>query len=257
MSVKVRMIKGGLGEITQYYKKGVHDGIDIVNKNYTLGTIVAHSDGTVVATRSDCKGFEQGTYGNYVKIKHDNGYYSLYAHGAYNTLKVKVGDKVSKNQILFEMGNTGYSFGGHVHFEIRDTSDVRIDPTPYINNDLPHAEPSSELKVGDMVTINGVYASSESDQKLRPLITKGTITRIIKGAKNPYLLDNGNIGWINDSCIVSSTKNNSVVYVVKAGDTLSSIAARYNTTWQHIYEKNVAVIGGNPNLIQIGIKLNI
>lgn len=35
------------------------------------------------------------------------------------------------------MGNTGYSFGGHVHFEIRNENDVKIDPTNYIDKDLP------------------------------------------------------------------------------------------------------------------------
>ena len=60
--------------------------------------------------------------------------------------------------------------------------------------------------VGDTVTINGVYVSSTSTNKLTPAKTKGTITRIVKGARNPYLLDNGNIGWVNDSCIVSNNQ---------------------------------------------------
>ena len=34
------------------------------------------------------------------------------------------------------------------------------------------------------------------------MIKSGTITKIIEGAKNPYLLDNGNIGWVNDDVIV-------------------------------------------------------
>lgn len=60
-----------------------------------------------------------------------------------------------------------------------------------------------KYKVGDVVNITGVYVSSTSNNKLRPAITKGTITRIIVGARNPYLLDNGNIGWVNDECIAS------------------------------------------------------
>lgn len=62
-----------------------------------------------------------------------------------------------------------------------------------------------KYKVGDVVTINGVYVSSTSTEKLKPKITKGTITRVISGARNPYLLDNGNIGWVNDECIVNTT----------------------------------------------------
>lgn len=63
---------------------------------------------------------------------------------------------------------------------------------------------SLKYKVGDVVNITGVYVSSTSNNKLRPAITKGTITKIISGARNPYLLDNGKIGWVNDECIVSN-----------------------------------------------------
>lgn len=62
-----------------------------------------------------------------------------------------------------------------------------------------------KYKVGDVVNINGVYVSSTSTEKLKPKITKGTITKVINGARNPYLLDNGNIGWVNDECIVNTT----------------------------------------------------
>jgi len=61
-----------------------------------------------------------------------------------------------------------------------------------------------KYKEGDVVNITGVYVSSTSNNKLRPAITKGTITKIISGARNPYLLDNGKIGWVNDECIVSN-----------------------------------------------------
>ena len=56
--------------------------------------------------------------------------------------------------------------------------------------------------VGETVTINGVYASSGSSKRLHPAVKTGTITKIVNGAANPYLLNNGNIGWVNDSCIV-------------------------------------------------------
>lgn len=56
--------------------------------------------------------------------------------------------------------------------------------------------------VGETVTINGVYTSSTSTNKLTPAVKTGVITKIVAGAANPYLLNNGNIGWVNDSCIV-------------------------------------------------------
>lgn len=50
---------------------------------------------------------------------------------------------------------------------------------------------------------------------------------------------------------------NEIVYIVKSGDTLSSIASKYNTTWQKIYNDNKNVIGNNPNLIYPNQKLII
>lgn len=116
-------------------------------------------------------------------------------------------------------------------------------PTPVVD----------KRKVGDVVVINGVYVSSDSTNRLVPAITQGTIVRVLTGARNPYLVDN--IGWVNDGCIVGSTTSN--VYVVQAGDTLWKIAQRYNTTSQKIYDDNRAVIGNNPNLIQVGQRLVI
>lgn len=69
----------------------------------------------------------------------------------------------------------------------------------------PEPTPATKYKVGDTVNINGVYTSSTSTEKLKPLVTRGTITKVIAGARNPYLLENGNIGWVNDDCIVGNT----------------------------------------------------
>lgn len=157
--MKCRVLESGMCIITQEYKRGVHDGVDLVNTNkngdHILGWEVAHSDGVVVACRNNCTGFEQGSYGNYVKLRHDDGYYTLYAHMAYNTLKVKVGDRVKKGQVLGYMGNTGYSFGGHLHFEVRTPTDQRIDPTPYLNADLPYYD--EFVKGYDYVTLDDMY----------------------------------------------------------------------------------------------------
>lgn len=203
MSTRCRVLQGGLCEITWNYIPGKHDGIDLVGPNHTLAWEVAHSDGIVVDVKNDCNynTYPKGPviYGNYVKIKHDDGYYTLYAHIKYGTIKVSVGQKVKRGDVLGYMGNTGYSTGGHLHWEVRDPNNKIINPTPYLDANLP-STPSKKYKVGDVVSINGVYKSSTSTEKLTPLVTKGTITKIVD-ARNPYLLDNGNIGWVNDSCI--------------------------------------------------------
>ncbi len=91
--------------------------------------------------------------------------------------------------------------------------------------------------IGDVVSINGVYTSSSSTKKLNPAVKSGMITRIIPGAKNPYLINNGNIGWVNDSCIVSTESsqatniNTNVVPNIAVGSTvtLSANATNYAT----------------------------
>ena len=138
MSLQTRVLQSGLLEITQEYKPGIHNGIDVVNQNYTLGYIVAHSSGIVVACRNNCNGFENGSYGNYVKIKHDNGYYTLYAHMAYNTVQVSVGQRVSKGQVLGYMGNTGVityqAYVGHWLPEVNKCDDTN---DGYAGNNTP------------------------------------------------------------------------------------------------------------------------
>lgn len=73
--------------------------------------------------------------------------------------------------------------------------DYSQEPTP-----VPPAP--TTYNVGDVVEINGVYISSVSENELPPATNQGTITLTIEGARNPYLLDDGNIGWVNDNCIV-------------------------------------------------------
>ena len=46
-------------------------------------------------------------------------------------------------------------------------------------------------------------------------------------------------------------------HTVRAGDTLSGIAARYGTTWQRLYEANRSVIGGDPDVIVPGQRLDV
>jgi LysM repeat protein len=46
-------------------------------------------------------------------------------------------------------------------------------------------------------------------------------------------------------------------YTVREGDTLSGVAARHGTTWQHLYAANKAAIGGDPDVIVPGLRLDI
>lgn len=73
-------------------------------------------------------------------------------------------------------------------------------PAPVNSNSIK----TENHQIGEKVNINGIYKASNSTNKLNPSKSSGTITRIIKGALNPYLLDNG-LGWVNDNCITNGT----------------------------------------------------
>lgn len=146
MSKGSRVLLVHNNKISQAYKpeKNKHLGIDIIGDNGAsnnmgyLDSIIAHSCGTVVAVQTNVTGFKAGSYGNYVKIKHPNGMYTLYAHLKHGSIKVTKGTQVIQGEVIGYMGNTGYSYGSHLHFEVRDKDDKKINPTPYINADLPN-----------------------------------------------------------------------------------------------------------------------
>ncbi len=97
-----------VGYLSQRYWSG-HLGIDIANR--TGVPVRSADDGYVIMAGRDTWG-----YGNQVLIDHGNGYLTRYAH--LNTIKVKAGDSVSKNQVIGTMGSTGRSTGPHLHFEV-------------------------------------------------------------------------------------------------------------------------------------------
>ena len=108
--------------ITAYWGDGRnHKGIDIGAK---MGTpIIASRPGTVVMATYHY------SWGNYVKIKHDDTYHTLSAH--MTRFVVSKGDVVEQGQIIGYIGSTGQSTGPHLHFEIYKNG-TRVDPYPYI-----------------------------------------------------------------------------------------------------------------------------
>ncbi len=136
-----KVLKSYQNEITQHYSfNGVdgHRGVDIVGVGKHLDYIIACDDGVVIMAqsgrRNDTHSQGNETYGNMLKIKHNNGeYYSLYAHMSY--ISVGLNDKVKKGQIIGYMGNSGNANGAHLHFEIFDKNNKRINPINYIEED--------------------------------------------------------------------------------------------------------------------------
>lgn len=148
MSLKCSVLKKGYCEITQGFGgSNNHRGLDLVGKDYTIDDVVSYAAGNVLmAVTGYGNGEGEGVnwrYGNFVKIQHDDGTVCLYAH--LERASVSAGQRVSKGQVLGRMGNSGNSFGGHLHWEFWSKNDYysNIDPSPYLQPKEPIVLPKA------------------------------------------------------------------------------------------------------------------
>lgn len=129
-----RVLKTGNTQVTFTYAEHVKKceagqgwarGVDIVKNYNQCDWITAHTDGKIIKVVDYLDGTNgvlskdgwQTGYGNYVMIEHKNGLVTLYAH--MEKVQVKEGQTVKKGTVIGFMGNTGNSFGAHLHFEVR------------------------------------------------------------------------------------------------------------------------------------------
>ena len=103
-------------------KATMHKGIDFAGVEGT--NVVATAAGIVTWA-----GKRYG-YGQLVEINHGAGLVTRYGHN--KKVQVKIGDVVTKGDIIAQMGNTGRSTGAHVHYEVIRNGQP-VDPLPYIN----------------------------------------------------------------------------------------------------------------------------
>lgn len=108
-----------LHPISKEYR--MHTGIDVETPRRT--PLVAAQTGTVVFAN-----WFAG-YGKAIIIDHGGGYTTLYGH--LDVISVKVGQVVVKGEGIGQTGNTGYSTGPHLHFEVRMNGDY-VDPLTYV-----------------------------------------------------------------------------------------------------------------------------
>lgn len=93
--------------------KQFHPGIDIGCKQ--KDTLIQAAYSGVIYQAGYSK-----TFGNRVWVRNDNGLYAVYAHMKSINSRLKQGDKIEEGEIIGIMGNTGLSFGVHLHFELRE-----------------------------------------------------------------------------------------------------------------------------------------
>lgn len=103
-----------------------HPGIDITAR---VGTpVYATGAGVVVEVARKRTG-----YGSYIEIDHPAaGYKTLYAHLSRFADGVRKGKRVERGDLIGYTGNTGLSVAPHLHYEVHNRKDQRLDPLPFI-----------------------------------------------------------------------------------------------------------------------------
>lgn len=121
-------ISSGYGPRPVYCSNGVcgsgyHRGLDFANG--CGGAIFAAAAGTVTYAGWN------GGYGLYVRISHAGGVSTGYAHAS--SLAVRYGQRVRAGQVVSYAGNTGNSFGCHLHFEVYPSWGGTTDPYAWLS----------------------------------------------------------------------------------------------------------------------------
>lgn len=165
-----------------------------------------------------------GGHGRTVVVRHFNGLETTYAH--LSKIGVKVNDTVTKGQFIGKGGNTGRSFGSHLHLETRYKGQY-IHPEYLFDFNDTNAIRSTDIWITKKWTRPG-YHSARRQSKLALYSTKDEALEAIEAQRK--------------------------IYVVKRGDTLSRISQRNNVSIASICEMNA--IRRNSTL-RIGQKLVI
>lgn len=155
-----KVIESGNHWETCPYKKGEHNGEDLINRTPTTSAtpdwIVAIATGKVYKTGYSSKA------GYYVYIRHNNGYYSCYMHLKKGTVKVTKNQLVAKGQRIGYMGESGNAKGIHLHLAVRPNLKTYVDPYPYL---IGERNFDNIWTVGTYITLKSKYIRTSPEVK--------------------------------------------------------------------------------------------
>lgn len=183
----------------------------------TYGTRLGHHKGVDIASSIDTpifsvddgtvtKSYFSDTYGQVIFIKHSNNLETVYAH--LNKRMVEEGQRVKKGTMIGRMGNTGSSTGVHLHFEVHQ-NEWTFDKENAFN---------PTIVLGDVQIGNTVASEEQAEyvvKQIEPLSTE------------------------NEKETLSMEQAEVTSHIVKAGETLWSIATDYSTTVEGIQNINL------------------
>jgi murein DD-endopeptidase MepM/ murein hydrolase activator NlpD len=178
-----------------YRHRRMHRGVDL---GYPEGTPVAAAwDGIVRISKGTAN---TGGYGNLVVIRHDNGLETYYGH--LSRRLVNPGQMVKAGDIIGLGGNTGRSYGAHLHFEVR-----------YLGNDI---------------NPNRLIDFENFQLKYDTMFVSGYSVSVPNPNPNPNVTPNN----------PPKQSGSPQYYKVKKGDTLGGIAVKFRTTVSKIKKLN-------------------
>ena len=103
-------------------ERDFHAALDIAGMGYN-SPVYSANNGTIIVKEYHY------SYGNYIVVDHNNGYYTLYAHMNRFMDNIDIGSTVARGQQIGYVGSTGYSTGPHIHFEVwKDCRYCQINP---------------------------------------------------------------------------------------------------------------------------------
>jgi hypothetical protein len=191
-----------------------HQGVDLDLE--TGDTVVSAFDGVVRMSRY------YGGYGNMVVVRHHNGLETLYGH--LSKVLVEPGQKIKAGAFVGLGGNTGHSFGSHLHFEIRFMGQP-IDPSKFISFDN-FSLLNNDVQIDSTTFDNGklIHKQRQADAEFAE--------SHYKSVKKPV----------------------SKFHVVRSGETLSSIARKHKTTVSKLCKMNKI---RPTSILSLGRKLKV
>jgi murein DD-endopeptidase MepM/ murein hydrolase activator NlpD len=107
------------------FDSAFHKGIDLAAAEGT--PYYAADSGTVIYATND--GSYNGGAGNWIVIAHGDGLVTKYMHSS--AVFVSVGDTVTRGQLIGAVGNTGDSYGAHLHFQV-ELNGTAVNPFLYL-----------------------------------------------------------------------------------------------------------------------------
>ena len=178
-----------------------HKAIDIVASDRSEPNIIALESGTVMTVVNNVKGTNHkskglATYGNFVKVKQNDGKTALYAHMKYGSVKVNKGEYIEKGTVIGTIGETGNAYGKHLHLEIQNENKTKENPLNTLNKtNTSNKLDENNVQKNEIAEENSSTSNSSAQNHTNPTTTNKS-TKQNSQISNDY---NSNTEYLNAS----------------------------------------------------------